>query len=148
MALEHKGIDMQKRNFLVTARVHADGREYPIDSAVELEVDEDGRPARDVFKGRVKPFAGNISSGGDSKKIIDGAIEEAAIIIDGAIEEAAIIIDGAKQDADLIRQESKKDAQAVLDDAEMKAKDILDKASEDAKKILDDAKASGNKNRN
>ena len=83
----------KKQQFVVTGK----NDQHKVGDIVSLEVGEDGLPASELMRSRVKPYRGKVQGGegGDAEKIIADAKAEAKKILDDASEKAEKIITDA-----------------------------------------------------
>lgn len=80
----------KKQQFIVTGK----NDQHKVGDIVSLEVGDDGLPASELMRSRVKPYRGKVQ-GGDAEKIIADAKAEAKKILDDASEKAEKIITDA-----------------------------------------------------
>ena len=82
----------KKQQFLVTGK----NDQHKVGDIVSLEVGDDGLPASELMRSRVKPYRGKVqASEGDADKIIEDAKAQAAKILDDAGAKAEKIITDA-----------------------------------------------------
>lgn len=121
----------KKQQFVVTGK----NDQHKVGDIVSLEVGDDGLPASELMRSRVKPYRGKVQATGEQSQDNTAAIEEGVTVRLKAMESD---ITKAKKAAD-------DEAAKVVADAKAEAKKILDDASEKAEKIITDAHAATGK---